>query len=302
MNIFFWIFNMSVCGSVAGLLVLLLRRFRKIPRRAIKAFWALPFLRFCLPFGLYSGFGLGKLLEALSSKSFVYSAAVGTGHIRFSAINSTHTAQTVIPVVYKKDVFADIFRITSIVWAVVAAAIAITLFALYFATVIELKDAKRVKGNVFVSEKVTTAAVYGIFRPRIILPANYAERDIDAVLEHERTHIKSGDNLWRVLAFLCAAVHWFNPLAWLFLKKFTEDIEFACDEKVLAGKSVEEQKRYASALLNCAESRSLFASAFGGAKVRVRIERILSYKKMSVLASLGLCALAAVLTVLLLTN
>lgn len=60
---------MSVCGSVAGLLVLLLRRFRKIPRRAIKAFWALPFLRFCLPFGLYSGFGLGKLLEALSSKS-----------------------------------------------------------------------------------------------------------------------------------------------------------------------------------------------------------------------------------------
>lgn len=292
---------MSVCGSVAGLLVLLLRRFRKIPRRAIKAFWALPFLRFCLPFGLYSGFGLGKLLEALSSKSFVYSAAVGTGHLRFSAINSTHTAQTVIPVVYKKDVFADIFGITSIVWAVVAA-IAITLFTLYFTTVIELKDAKRANGNVFVSEKVTTAAVYGIFRPRIILPANYAARDIDAVLEHERAHIKSGDNLWRVLAFLCAAVHWFNPLAWLFLKKFTEDIEFACDEKVLRGKSVEEQKRYASALLNCAESRSLFASAFGGAKVRVRIERILSYKKMSVLASLGLCALAAALTVLLLTN
>ena len=105
MNIFFWIFNMSVCGSVAGLLVLLLRRFRKIPRRAIKAFWALPFLRFCLPFGLYSGFGLGKLLEALSSKSFVYSAAVGTGHISFSAMNSTHTAQTVIPVVYKKRRF-----------------------------------------------------------------------------------------------------------------------------------------------------------------------------------------------------
>lgn len=288
---------MSVCGSVAGLLVLLLRRFRKIPRRAIKAFWALPFLRFCLPFGLYSGFGLGKLLEALSSKSFVYSAAVGTGHLRFSAINSTHTAQTVIPVVYKKDVFADIFGITSIVWAVVAAAIAITLFTLYFTTVIELKDAKRANGNFFVSEKVTTAAVYGIFRP-----ANYAARDIDAVLEHERTHIKSRDNLWRVLAFLCAAVHWFNPLAWLFLKKFTEDIEFACDEKVLREKSVEEQKRYASALLNCAESRSLFTSAFGGAKVRVRIERILSYKKMSVLASLGLCALAAALTVLLLTN
>lgn len=243
-----------------------------------------------------------KLLEALSSKSFVYSAAVGTGHLRFSAINSTHTAQTVIPVVYKKDVFADIFGITSIVWAVVAAAIAITLFTLYFTTVIELKDAKRANGNVFVSEKVTTAAVYGIFRPRIILPANYAARDIDAVLEHERTHIKSGDNLWRVLAFLCAAVHWFNPLAWLFLKKFTEDIEFACDEKVLRGKSVEEQKQYASALLNCAESRSLFASAFGGAKVRFRIERILSYKKMSVLASLGLCALAAALTVLLLTN
>ena len=98
------------------------------------------------------------------------------------------------------------------------------------------------------------------------------------------------------------AMYWFDPLVWAAYWLACRDIEFACDEKVLRGKSVEEQKQYASALLNCAESRSLFASAFGGAKVRFRIERILSYKKMSVLASLGLCALAAALTVLLLTN
>ncbi len=72
MNIFFWVFNMRVCGSVAEPIILLLRRFRKTPRRAIKEIRVLPLLRFFMPFGLYSGFGLGKLLEALSSKSFVY--------------------------------------------------------------------------------------------------------------------------------------------------------------------------------------------------------------------------------------
>lgn len=302
MNAFFWIFNMSVCGSIVGLLVLLLRKIRRIPRRAIKAFWALPLIRFCVPFGLYSGFGLGKQLEALLSKSVAAPTVFGAGYFRASAVNMTSTAQDMFPVVYKKDVFGDFFRIASLVWAVGAAAVIITLFVIYFTTKAELKDAERLNGNVFVSEKVSSAAVYGIFRPKIILPKNYKESDLSVVLEHERTHIKSGDNLFRLLAFLCAAVHWFNPLVWLFLKKFSEDVEFACDEKVLRGKSEADKKHYASTLLNCAESASLFVSAFGGAKVRVRIERILSYKKMSVLASFGLGALAVALTVLLLTN
>jgi len=64
-------------------------------------------------------------------------------------------------------------------------------------------------------------------------------------------------------------------LIWLFLKKFLEDTELACDEQVLANCGEDEKKAYAMALVDCAESMGVFASPFGGAKIRVRIDRIL---------------------------
>jgi len=71
---------------------------------------------------------------------------------------------------------------------------------------------------------------------------------------HESAHIYRKDNLWRIIAVISASVHWFNPLIWLFLKKFLEDTELACDEQVLANCGEDEKKAYAMALVDCAES------------------------------------------------
>lgn len=46
-------------------------------------------------------------------------------------------------------------------------------------------------------------------------------------------------------------------------------------------------ERYARKLLNRSQSKSLFASALGGAKVRMRIENVLSYKQMTVVFAVG---------------
>ena len=96
--------------------------------------------------------------------------------------------------------------------------------------------------------------------------------------------------------FALAALCWFDPLAWLFLKCFLADLELACDEQVLARLGEEKKKEYAMALVSEEERKSLFASAFGGAAIRVRVERILSWKRMSLLACLALSVFAAALT------
>lgn len=119
---------------------------------------------------------------------------------------------------------------------------------------------------------------------------------------HEKAHIRTFDNMWRIIAFLIVAVHWFNPLCWLFLKKFLADLELSCDERVLAKLGADRAKDYASSLLESRQGTTVFASAFGGAKIRTRIENILSFKKLTWISFTVFVALIGVIFYVLLTN
>ena len=59
----------------------------------------------------------------------------------------------------------------------------------------------------------------------------------DAVILHERTHIRRGDPLTKPLFYAVACLHWFNPLAWLAFREFERDMEAACDEAAVRGQS-----------------------------------------------------------------
>lgn len=76
-------------------------------------------------------------------------------------------------------------------------------------------------------------------------------------------------------------IHWYNPLMWVAYKKFSDDLEFACDERVIGKISEDERKAYAMTLLNYAARTPLrFAERlyFGCEKIRDRIENIIGYK------------------------
>ncbi|MFA7673897.1 MAG: M56 family metallopeptidase, partial [Clostridia bacterium] len=99
-----------------------------------------------------------------------------------------------------------------------------------------------------------------------------------------------------------ACIHWFDPLVWIFLKYFLTDMELSCDHRVLSKSGPEKQKEYASVLLNCAEGKTVFVSSFKGAKVKVRIENILSYKKLTAFSGICFAALITIIAIILLTN
>ena len=80
------------------------------------------------------------------------------------------------------------------------------------------------------------------------------------------------------------------------------DMEKACDERAIAGYDEAGRKAYAHTLLECASGPTLFASAFGGARVRTRIEHILSFRRMTLLSLLGFGMLTSVILFILLTN
>ncbi|MCL2670692.1 MAG: M56 family metallopeptidase [Clostridiales bacterium] len=300
-RIFYWVLNASILGAAAGLIVLLLRLIRALPRLGVYLLWLLPLIRLWIPVGLSNKYSLLSLLSRVATKTIVVWEPV-PGLPQWTVTNSIQAAQSYRPLVYKTDLLAGIFRVAGAVWAIVAAAALLCAVLLYIFTKSALKDAQHVEGNIYRSDRVLTPAVYGILRPKIILPATLADADLPYILAHERIHIRRCDNLWRVIAIVTACLHWFNPLAWVFLKYFFADMELACDAGVLKKLPDAERKAFAATLLSCAAGKTYYASAFGGAKTRLRIENILSYKKLSVASAICFAALLVAIAVTIITN
>ena len=59
---FYWLLNMSISGTVVGLVVWLLGRWSRLPRRIAHGLWLIPALRLLLPFSFGSAFSLARLL------------------------------------------------------------------------------------------------------------------------------------------------------------------------------------------------------------------------------------------------
>ena len=298
----FWIFNMSVTAGLTGLLVLPFRAIRRIPRRISVFLWAVPFLRMGVPLGLNSPYSLMALLARVTTKTTAIVVYQPAEDVAFSMTNSVMAANSYFPITYKSNVLDRVFGVASAVWIVVLLALILTLGILYVSTLRELKDAVLLRENIYLSDKIQSPAVYGIGKPNILLPTAYAQKNLEYVLLHERMHIRRADNLWRIAAFLITAVHWFNPLAWLYLKWFLADMELSCDERVLLKCGEKQAKAYARSLLDGQESKTVLVSAFGGAKIRTRISRILSFRKMTWISLLGFSALLTAIGFVLLTN
>lgn len=299
-EVFYWVFNMSITATVTGMLILLIRLIKKFPRRITVFLWIIPFLRMTIPFGLSSPYSLMSLISKFTTKTVVVYQP--TEDLSFSMINSVMAADTYFPITYKVNLLENIFGVASVIWIIISSAVLLMLIATYFSTLYELRDSIRLNDGIYLSKKVLSPAVYGIVKPKIILPESYKDRDYSIVVLHEKTHIRCLDNLWRIIAFVIVAVHWFNPFCWLFLKMFLTDIELSCDERVVSKLGADRVKDYATALLENRQETTVFASAFGGAKIRTRIENILSFKKMTWFSLVVFIILISVIFYVLLTN
>ena len=299
-EIFYWIFNMSIAATICMVPVWFLRFIKKFPRRFFIWLWLVPFIRMCIPIGISSKYGIMALLSKFTTKT-VTIFEIGDDSA-LTMMNHVMGANSYFPITYKVNILEDLFHIASVIWLVVALAAILTLAIIYFVTSGEVKDAQHVRENIYLSDKIKTPAVYGIIKPKIILSIEHRESELNYILMHEKAHIKRRDNLLRLLAFVIVCIHWFNPFAWLMLKLLCSDIELACDEAVLSKCNESERKEYAYALLSTAEKTNVFAASFGGSKIRIRIENILSYKKISFFSVAAFSALLLAIAYVLLTN
>jgi len=93
------------------------------------------------------------------------------------------------------------------------------------------------QAGVGISAAIEAPVVVGVLRPIVLLPTSsgaWSEERLQAVLVHERSHVRHHDGLALLIAQLVCALYWFQPLAWLSRSRLRRECELAADEAVIA--------------------------------------------------------------------
>ena len=139
----------------------------------------------------------------------------------------------------------------------------------------------------------------GLFRPLVFLPAGLGEEETAMVLSHELTHVRRRDLWYKFLLLLVNAAHWFNPLVWWMCRQAGRNLEYCCDDAVVAGRDAAFRYDYGQILLRYAAHGAglpLYATRLssGGRQMKGRLMNLFLKKKTGVmLVAVALCAAVA---------
>jgi bla regulator protein BlaR1 len=156
----------------------------------------------------------------------------------------------------------------------------------------ECKARMKIRRNVdvIVTDTVRSPALFGYFRPRILLPEGVFEKldekELSYAFMHELGHLKRHDIGVSWLVTVLQVIHWFNPLVWLAFYQLRIDQESACDAAVLVRMKPKQSAEYAKAIVgflekfcqNC-QLPSLAGVLENRTQMKKRLSRIVQYRK-----------------------
>ena len=150
------------------------------------------------------------------------------------------------------------------------------------------------------AEYLSTVALVGVLRPKIVFPARLWERvtrdELQAVLAHELAHVRRRDNLAAIFTRVVRCAFWFHPLLWLAEAQLQCERECACDDDAI-GSGVD-QTIYLSTLWKVCQMQfgleTAGVSAMGSSNLRLqlaRLQRPPAHSKCSLAPGLLACGL-----------
>jgi bla regulator protein blaR1 len=297
-NLFLIILNMSITASYVALVVIVARFFlRRAPKIYSYILWSAVMIRLVIPISFSSSFSILRLVQpqanAQSGMVFMEYVPHALGMLEdpvvdvgvrpiSGLIHSFLPGATPLASVNPMQI---ILWIGSMLWMTVIGFLLLYSVISYLKLQVSIRTATLVRDNIYETDRITTPFVWGILKPRILIPTGMSEHELSYILLHEHTHILRRDYLIKPFAFFILIVHWFNPLLWLSYALMCKDMEMSCDERVIHQMGERNKGSYSNTLLSLSVSRSglRLASplAFGENHVKARIKNILSYRPPS---------------------
>ena len=178
---------------------------------------------------------------------------------------------------------------------------------------IKLKIHKKI--SVFIQDIITTPAITGIIKPKIILPSYSKEIDknqLKYIILHELGHYKRKDLWLNELLLILNCIYWFNPFIIFLFKKVRFDMEVLNDSYILEKIGDAESKSYAKSLVTVLErtnnilcTQKLVCMSDGYSNVERRITMIKlknDFKKNKIIISIFCILIIGIIGILFLTT
>ena len=289
--VFSLILNMSLTGSaVIGAVLGIRLLLKRSPKIYSYILWSVVLFRLLCPVSLSAPV---SLLNWLQPEVTATSQRMNTvSYVPYAAENDTETPAANAPVSEQPgaqeqpaktdSAKPDVLLIGSRVWVVGCCAMVTVGAVQYMRLKKRLVVCTPLKRNVYLADDIDTPFVMGILRPRIYLPTTIRTEERRYILAHERHHIRRGDHIIKMLAYLALCIHWFNPLVWLAFACAGKDMEMSCDEAVIQQLGAGIRADYSATLLRMAKHRYPFAGtplAFGEGDTKGRVLNMAKWKK-----------------------
>ncbi|MGN0643193.1 MAG: M56 family metallopeptidase [Huintestinicola sp.] len=321
-GIFQTVLDMSITGAYIAVAVILIRLIMKgLPKKYSYALWSILGIRLLCPFSFSSAaslFNLFDLFDLISPKTAKEQMTYIPEKTEYIPVQTTTPS---LPLTDTDPVMIDAFpsaaaaervmstselilTVSAAVWLIGAAVMLIYTAVSYVKVGKTVAGSRKLEGNIYICKNIGTPFVYGIAKPKIYVPEDVSELDMQYISAHEQTHIKRGDHIIKLIAVLALSIHWFNPLVWISYRLMVKDMELSCDEKAVLSFEKDMRKEYAGALLNMSLKQNNLSGilAFGESSIKTRIKSVLSLKKPTVIATFAAVAVIAAAALCLLTD
>ena len=204
-DVFLKLLNMSITAGWIVLILLLLRPFlKKIPKWIVCLMWVLVAVRLILPFSIESIVSLIPSKETIP-QDIVYQTepAIYSG-IDFvnSAVNSVISNSLKPTPVDNANPLQVVSYIATWVWIIGVGVMLLHTLVSYIHLRLNVMENAPYKDNIRVCDHISTPFILGVLRPKIYLPSNMNEKDMEYVIAHEKAHLKRRDHWWKPLGLL----------------------------------------------------------------------------------------------------
>lgn len=292
-SIWGYILNATIYGSITGVAILFITSLLKdrISKKYAYLLWMILIIKLIFPFGPESSLSLFNTIPVkinnqvntntitTSSISEIPNYTVDTDYESSSSENITQSevdnsqGSFVVDNDSEKSIFT---RIIPIIWmsGTVLTLIAYIIIYLYFIKNIskrenykydylesilnECKMKLHIKRKIYlvIDDTINSPSLVGIFKTRVIIPSNLinlSKEELQHIFLHELCHFKRKDMWVENILVILQCAHWFNPLIWYLFKHVRNDMEMACDEKVLSVLNENDHNKYGITMLTVLE-------------------------------------------------
>lgn len=214
---------------------------RRLRGRALSFMWAVVFVKLAVPVSIPSAVSVMNLFPAdtaiVEEKETVTSPE--TLPVTVPRENNSETPAVTAAPAEKQNIYYDEQPRTTVrpvrekqenkssgnillaVYAVIAAVLELGVLAAYAVCSVRFSKCEAAdipeefaeKNIRFVKCSLDTPAVFGIFRPVILIPEGMERANgLEHIILHEKTHIRHRDQLWSLLTLMICCAHWTNAM------------------------------------------------------------------------------------------